>query len=978
VVKNLPVDRLNQVLALQPGVVASRSTNSLSIRGGRIDQNATYIDGVPVQAGFRGTSQSNTFQSQLRGPTTQVEVSADAFEQAQVTTGATSSEFGNAQAGVVSIATRVGGTRYNGTLSYENDAITGDNSLGFNRITGGFGGPLGVQGLSFYLSGTLEGQQSIPTGQDGNKLQIFAPVGIDTVVKVPSTVGDPTADTTLVPVRSFARVTGDCSSFSSSVNPGIASNYGIDCEGARLPQTARSSYQGSAKLNYSYGTGSRISVTGLRSQNEGRLSVSDLFWATAEYYRLTNPTNQFGFRNWSDFATVNWTQNLSKSAERALALETYFSYQKDHTIVAPLTQDGWRSSLDPFGGFMIGGLDFLWDFNTFPINDELINNFRTEAPDSRRRPIPVEELTNYTPTFQYRTNAYGMEPQNRSTTQRPDAGFPGEESGGPGGNGVISSMYQERRLIGKANLDWQADRYNRLRFGGEFTQYAIDYWATELTNGGFQDAYKEKPIRWNAFLEDRLDLGDVVVVGGLRYDFYDSRASRPDGFPAISTMPGFDPDNPTALFRRDDSHNYLSPHVQVSFPVTDRTNFRLSYAHQVQAPDFGAILTGINTDINRSNPNTTYGSDLDFGRTIAFEFGIRHAFSDDMVLDIAAYNRDVLSDAAGRTVSVPDPTAQNSLTEIRALTNADFGNTRGVDVRLDRRLGNYFSGTLAYTFQQARNTGDDPVTYLAFGSRIVSQLGGGNNPPPQAILTTASNRPHTLAFAGSLTFPSDFRQGTAVGSILRNFGVFVTGRYTSGTAYSGCVNTASNSILIAVDNATSFPCATGDFTSEINGLRLPALKALDARFTKGFGLGGLNLTAYADVRNILNFTNIVRVFQGNGDIRNAVEYTADSTIALTSLRNEANQNGAYDDDTGTVDLSSGSGGCGAWINASGTPSAPNCVYLVRAEQRFGNGDGLYTQEEQTRAFNSYYNSFRNRNFFTDQPRRVRLGLEVNF
>src|SRR5687768_10288820 len=61
VVKELPADRINNVLALQPGVVASRTTNQLSVRGGRIDQNATYIDGVPVQAGYRGTGQSATF-----------------------------------------------------------------------------------------------------------------------------------------------------------------------------------------------------------------------------------------------------------------------------------------------------------------------------------------------------------------------------------------------------------------------------------------------------------------------------------------------------------------------------------------------------------------------------------------------------------------------------------------------------------------------------------------------------------------------------------------------------------------------------------------------------------------------------------------------------------------------------------------------------------------------------------------------------
>ena len=981
VAKELPADRLNQIIALQPGVVASRGSTAISIRGGRTDQNATYIDGVPVQAGYRGTSQG--LFNDVSIPATQVEVSADAFEQAQVTTGATSAEFGNAQAGVVSVATRTGGTEYSGTLSYENDAITGSNSLGFNKISGGFGGPLGLNGLSFYLSGTLEGQQSLATGKGAEDLEIFAPVGIDTVVAVPSAVGSATADTSFVPVRQFALVTGDCEAFTSSIdataNPDLANNYGVDCEGSRLPGTPRSSYQASAKLNYTYGTGSRISLSGLRSQFQGRFTGSDLNWARNEYPRLTNPTNQFGNRNWSNLATLNWTQNLAKSAERALALETFVSYQQDNVIVAPLTQDGWRASQDPFGGFMIGGLDFLWDFNTFPIDDELINNFRTEETGSRRRPLPVEELSNYFPITQYRTNAYGAIDDDR-TSVRPEAGFPGEESGGPGGNGVQSTLYRESRWLGKANLDWQADRYNRLRLGGEFIRYKIDMWSTELTSNFFADAYKEKPLRWNAYVEDRLDLGDVVVVGGLRYDWYDSRASRPSPFPVISTHPDFNPDDPTANLVRDQSHSYFSPHVQVSFPVTDRTNFRLSYAHQVQAPDFGALLTGINVDFNTTNPNQLYGSDLDFGRTIAFEFGVRHAFNDDMVLDIAAYNRDVLSDAAGRTLSLLDPTSGNPA-EVRALTNADFGNTRGVDVRLDRRFGNYFSGTLAYTFQQARNTGDDPITYIAFGSRIVNALSGGNTPPPQAILTTATNRPHTLAFAGSLNFPTDFREGTALGSVLRNFAVFVTGRYTSGTAYSGCFNQPVNSVLLAIDNATSNPCSTGDFTSEINGLRLPDFKALDARFTKSFELGKLGLTAYADVRNLLNFTNVIRLFQGNNDIVNGVEFTADSTIAISSIRAEATRNGLLDAETGDIDLTfdgASAGGCGGFVTAAGTPAPPNCVYLIRAEQRFGNGDGTYTPAEQVRAFSSYYHSWRNENFFHDSPRRVRLGFEVNF
>ena len=162
--------------------------------------------------------------------------------------------------------------------------------------------------------------------------------------------------------------------------------------------------------------------------------------------------------------------------------------------------------------------------------------------------------------------------------------------------------------------------------------------------------------------------------------------------------------------------------MQVSFPVTDRTNFRLSYSHQVQAPDFGLLLGGINIDLGNTNTNQVFGSDLDFGKTIAFEFGIRHAFNDDMVLDIAAYNKDIVSDPAARLVSLFDP-AQGRDNDFRMLTNLDFGNVRGFDIRLDRRFGNYFNGTIGYAFQQAKNTGSDPFTYVEL--RLADREPGG-------------------------------------------------------------------------------------------------------------------------------------------------------------------------------------------------------------------------------------------------------------
>ena len=654
----------------------------------------------------------------------------------------------------------------------------------------------------------------------------------------------------------------------------------------------------------------------------------------------------------------------------------------------PLTPESDLSTRDPFGGFIIKPMEFLFNFDNFPVNDALINNVRTDR--GRIAPLDANNGGAYALLDQVRNNAYGLygSYQNFANTQD-GVGYIFAEGGAPA-NSLNSpsrlSLFKENRYIGKATLDWQADRYNRLKLGGEFTQYNIDNYSFRLTDKFFSEAYIEKPIRWNAFVEDRLDLGDVVVVGGLRYDYYDTRASRPFAtdtlgntyaFPRISSMPGFDQDNPTALFVRDQGHGYLSPHVQVSFPVTDRTNFRLSYSHQVQAPDFGLLLGGINTDLNFTNTNHVFGSDLDFGKTIAFEFGIRHAFSDDMVLDVAAYNKDVVSDPAARLVSLYDP-SQFRDNDFRILTNLDFGNVRGLDIRLDRRFGNYFNGTVSYSYQQAKNTGSDPFTYTNYGSRIVNQVGGTNGaqPPPQGILPTDDSRPHSLSSAFSVSFPGNWREGSVLGAILGNLSVFTTFRYSSGTAYSKCGISAEEQSVLSIENCVRL------FPEGLNTQRLPSFKQLDTRFNKTFTLGGLDLTGYLDIRNLLNFKNVLQVFAVNGDVTNDEERAAHLDADLDDLASEGDANKVVTAD-GALDLSFGGASdprtqCGGWISSKQAPAAANCVYLIRAEQRFGNGDRIYTVEEQSNAINTLYDAARGDHIHTAPGRRARLGIEINF
>jgi hypothetical protein len=987
--RQLPVDRINNVLALQPGVVASSNGNTLSIRGGRPDENATYIDGVPVSSGNRG-NYSVSAASSVRLVTTEATVGPGGFEEASVTTGSSSAEFGNAQSGIVNVVTKTGGNKYTGSLSVESDEPFGKaHTLGYNRAEGSLSGPLGLNGLTFFLSGTLEGQQA--SGNDNTlivteglvgaqgfgaeKANVWVAAGVDTTVAVPSAIGDPTADTTYVDIPKFALYRGDCSDYENAGSDGLSGpganaiqgireNYGFSCQGIRLPASSQGFYSASAKLNYSYGTGSRVSLSGLRSQTNAR---------TFDYFRIYNGTNLEGRQTSSNYLTLNWTQNLSRSSERALAVETYLSYQQDNSMRGVLTPESELSTRDPFGGFLISGLDFRWNFDNFPINDDLINNLRTDT--GRRGPVPFND-NNFNPVKNFRTNPYASLGQDQTILQA------WEEGGGPN---RYQGQYRENRYIAKSNLDWQFDRYNRIKFGGEYTKYNIKNFLQPLADQSFSDAWLGKPYRWNLFAEDRLDLGDVVVVGGLRYDRFDSKALRPfyvntagDSifFPRISSMPGFDAANPTALMRPDEAHDYVSPHVQVSFPVTEKTNFRFSYAHQVQTPDFGLVYGGINTDLATTNPNQLWGTDLDFGRTITYEFGIRHAFSDDMVLDIALYNKDNLANPAGRVVPSFDPSTNNPGTEVALVQNVDFGNTRGIDLRLDRRFGNLFNGTVSYSYQQAQGTGSDPLSTTAGRARLLGGLGGGRLGPPQAILPTDFSRPHTLAGAMSLNFPNNWNEGSTVGSILENFAVYTTFRFASGTPFTRCQPGTADAPSASRQVLSGGNCGGNQIFGTFNGARLPTFKQLDMRFTKGFGLGGLGMTAYLDVRNILNLRNVLQVFSVTDNITNEEDRERFLSRESADFADEATRNGVLRADSAMVLTTPNV--CANWVGNGSAPASPNCVYFIRAEQRFGNGDGIYEKSEQRRALDVLYEYARGEHRYTGPPRRARVGIEVNF
>src|SRR5436309_2025205 len=161
-----------------------------------------------------------------------VELAPNAIDTLSLLTGVAPASLSDAGGGVLSYETRSGGPRLAGGVRWDSDEPFSDAStVGYNRIEGTFGGPLAAKGkLTFFVSNTLQGQQSSYRGLNASQIPAFLPAGLDTTV---DQGGTPAAVPLLENVESGLRRPLDWS-------------------------TARHAH---AKLAYRYGESSRASLT---------------------------------------------------------------------------------------------------------------------------------------------------------------------------------------------------------------------------------------------------------------------------------------------------------------------------------------------------------------------------------------------------------------------------------------------------------------------------------------------------------------------------------------------------------------------------------------------------------------------------------------------------------------------------------------------------------------------------------------------
>ncbi len=388
----------------------------------------------------------------------------------------------------------------------------------------------------------------------------------------------------------------------------------------------------------------------------------------------------------------------------------------------------------------------------------------------------------------------------------------------------------------KMDVTSQVNRFNQLQGGAEFKKHNVYNKNNSLPWDPvpFKDFYDFNPITGAAYLQDKLEFEGFIVNAGLRLDML-----MPESQKKVNNFNLSD----TASMVDAETKYKISPRLGMSHPVTDRTVLHVSYGHFFQQPQLQYLYESLQANISRGN-SIMGDPDLGAQRTIAYEIGFSQQFTNDVAGDVTIYYKDIFDLLGSRllrdSVSGLDYTAYQ---------NAEYGNTRGFEVTMQKRPGNgVFSGKVSYTLMLAKGTassalegysnnynqGTDPATGLPY-------------PSPKVDSYLEFDQRHTFSVSTNFDFDA-------------NFGPKVVGFKPMANVSVSLLNNIGSGFPYTVTDAKGKP------VGETNEGRMPWTWSCDLLASKSFILAGVKMSLDLQILNLFNRKNIQNVFSNTGTI----------------------------------------------------------------------------------------------------------------
>ena len=324
-----------------------------------------------------------------------------------------------------------------------------------------------------------------------------------------------------------------------------------------------------------------------------------------------------------------------------------------------------------------------------------------------------------------------------------------------------------------------------------------------------------RPVQAGAFVQDRIEWGDLRVRAGLRFEYFDANATVPS-----------DPQNPAnAIAGAPESRPVptsvkwaLAPRLGVSFPFLQTASLFFSYGHFYQLPGLGTFFRNADYSVLRDLQAgaVSYGilgnPDVKPEFTAQYEFGFKSTVGPSVGVDVNLFYKDIRDLLGVKFVQT------YTAAEYARFTNVDFGGVRGFTVSVDQRGLGPIATTLDYTFQIADGNSSDPRDTA---NRAAASGGDPSLAAAPRQVPFNWDQRHTL-------------NGTAIWARPGDFSVTGILRLASGQPYTPSIGTGFGADL------------------EANSGRKDFSAVLDLRAEKFFNVGGVAATGFVRVFNVLD------------------------------------------------------------------------------------------------------------------------------
>lgn len=398
--------------------------------------------------------------------------------------------------------------------------------------------------------------------------------------------------------------------------------------------------------------------------------------------------------------------------------------------------------------------------------------------------------------------------------------------------GDITSFFDEKNKF-KAGFDF---RFQEMQVIDIFKP-----WVGEL--GLNNDIYNVHPALGSFYAQDNINFSGMILNFGLRMDFWFPGKYVDDAIenPAVVTIP-----DATRKRYMEDSFGWfgnrrwkarLSPRLGISHPVSDNQTLFFSYGHFSKWPKPQFVYAKLDP-LNAQSSFQKFGNpNLNPETTVAYELGLKTTFTQDDVLTITAYYKDIFDYVSTRTARVTS--ARFATQRFITYVNSDYARSRGLEFEYKKRMGRWFTGSASFSYAIVTgksSSADEGVLVLRgdLDESIKEEYVSWDRPLTATLTTNFYVQKDQPLF--------DFAPG-----ILDDYNIYFRFFYQSGKRYTPYYFTGSYDAKGRPEYEIQ--------RSERNSKLADDWFWVDLNFEKYFSINKIKFTLFIEVNNLLDIKN---------------------------------------------------------------------------------------------------------------------------